>query len=70
MEHDTSPNLASVFHVQPLYVAFAHKIKMEVSPSVAQTGARLALDDATQQSQNVEVVTSSARSLDQLSRYL
>ena len=53
MEHDTSPNLASVVHVQPLYVSFAHKIKMEVSPGVAQTGARLALDDATQQSQNV-----------------
>ena len=53
MEHDTSPNLASVVHVQTFYVAFSHKIKMEVSPGVAQTGARLALDDATQQSQNV-----------------
>ena len=53
MEHDTSPNLFGVVHVHPLYVAVAHKSKMEVSPGVAQTGARLALDDATQQSQKI-----------------
>ena len=53
IEHDTSPNLSGVVHVHPFYVAIGHKSKMEVSPSVAQTGARLALDDATQQSQNV-----------------
>ena len=47
MEHDTSPNLFGVIHVHPLYVAIAHKSKMEVSPDAAQTGARLALDDAT-----------------------
>ena len=47
MEHDTSPNLFGVVHVHPLYVVVAHKSKMEVSPSVAQIGARLALDDAT-----------------------
>ena len=50
MEHDTFPNLSSVVHVHPLYVAVAHKSKMKVSPNVAQTGARLAQDDATQQS--------------------
>ena len=43
-----SPNLSEVIHVHPLYVVVAHKRKMEVSPSVAQTGARLALDNATQ----------------------
>ena len=48
MEHDTSPNLSGVVHVHSLYVGIAHKSKMEVSPGVAQTGARLALDDATQ----------------------
>ena len=53
MEHDTSPNLSSVVHVHPLYVAFAHKSKMKVSHSVSLTGARLALDDATQQSRNI-----------------
>ena len=53
MEHDTSTNLFEVVHVHPLYVVVAHKSKMEVSPIVAQTGARLALDDATQQSQNI-----------------
>ena len=53
MEHDTSPNLFSVGHVHPLYVVVAHKSKMEVSPSVAQTDARLALDDVTQQSRNI-----------------
>ena len=53
MEHDISPNLSGVVHVHPLYVAIAHKSKMEVSSAVAQTGARLALDDATQQSQNI-----------------
>ena len=48
-----SPNLSGVFHVHPLYVAITHKSKMEVSPGVARTGARLALDDATQQSRNI-----------------
>ena len=50
MEHDTSSNLSGVLHVHPLYVAIAHKSKIEVSPGVAQTGIRLSLDDATQQS--------------------
>ena len=45
-----SPNLSGVIHMHPVYVAIAHKSKMEVSPGVAQTSARLALDDATQQS--------------------
>ena len=53
MEHDTSPNLSGVVHVHPLYVAIAHKSKMEVSPGIAQTSARLALDNATQQSRNI-----------------
>ena len=53
MEHDTSPNLSGVVHVHPLYVAVAHKGKMEVYPGAAQTGARLALDDTTQQSRNI-----------------
>ena len=53
MEHDTSPNLSEVVYMHPLYVAVAHKNTMEVSPGVAQTGARLALDDVTQQSQNI-----------------
>ena len=48
MEHDTSLNLSSVFHAHPLYVAVTHKSKMEVSPGVAQTDLRLALDNATQ----------------------
>ena len=43
-----SPNLSGVVHVHPLYVAVAHKSKMKVSPGVAQTGTRLALDDSTQ----------------------
>ena len=47
MEHDTLPNLSEVVRVHPLYVVVAHKSKMEVSPGVAQTGTRLALDDAT-----------------------
>ena len=47
MWHDTSPNLSEFIHVHPLYVAIAYKSTMEVSPAVAQTGARLALDDAT-----------------------
>ena len=47
MEHDTSPNLSGVVHVHPLYVVVAHKSKMEVSPDVAQTVARLAPDDCT-----------------------
>ena len=53
MEHDTSPNLFSVVHVHPLYVVVSHKSKMEVSPDAAQTGTRLALDDATQHSRNI-----------------
>ena len=53
MEHDTLPNLSGVVHVHPLYVVVAHKSKMEVSPGAAQTGARLALDDATQSSRNI-----------------
>ena len=53
MEHDISSNLSEVVHVHPLYVVVAHKSTMEVSPTVAQTGTRLALDDPTQQSQNV-----------------
>ena len=47
MDHDTSPNLSKVVYVHPLYVVIAHKSKIEVSLGVAQTGARLALDDAT-----------------------
>ena len=42
-----SPNLSSVVYVNPLYIVVAHKSKMEVSPAVAQTGARLTLDNAT-----------------------
>ena len=53
MEHDTSPNLSSVIHGHPLYVVVAHKSKMKVSSGIALTGARLALDDATQQSRNM-----------------
>ena len=48
MEHDTSPNLSEVVHMHLLYVVVVHKSKMEVSLRVAQIGARLALDDATQ----------------------
>ena len=48
-----SPNLFGVVHVHQLYVAVAHKSKMKESPEVAQTSARLALDDATQQSRNI-----------------
>ena len=48
MEHETSPNLSGVVHVHQLYVVVAHKSKMEVSPGVAQTYIRLALDDAFQ----------------------
>ena len=48
MEHDTSPNLSKFVHVHPLYAVVAHKSIMEVSPSVTQTGARLALEDVTQ----------------------
>ena len=43
-----SPNISGVVHVHSLYVAIAYNNKMEVSPTIAQTGARLALDDATQ----------------------
>ena len=53
MEHDTSPNLVGVSHVHPLYVVVSHKSKIEVSPNAAQTGTRLALDNATQQSRNI-----------------
>ena len=53
MEHDTSSNLSGVVHVHPLYVVVAHKSKREVYPNVAQTGVRLTLDDATQQSRNI-----------------
>ena len=53
MEHDTLPNLSGVVHVYPLYVVVSHKSKIKVSPGVAQTGTRLALDDVTQQSRNI-----------------
>ena len=53
MEHDASLNLSGVVHVHPLYVAVAHKSKMEVSLGVAQIDARLAFDDATQHSRNI-----------------
>ena len=52
-EYDTSPNRAGVAHVHPLYVDVARKSKMEVSSDAAQISARLALDDGTQQSQNI-----------------
>ena len=45
-----SLNLSKVVHMRPLYVVVVHKSMMEVSLAVAQTGTRLALDDATQQS--------------------
>ena len=48
-----SPNLSGVIHVHPLYIVVGHKSKMEVSPGVALTSVRLALDDATQQSRNM-----------------
>ena len=48
-----SPNLSVVVLVHPLYVDVSHKSKKEVSPDATQTSARLALDDATQQSQNI-----------------
>ena len=53
MEHDTSPILSKFIHVHPLYVVVAHKSMIEVSPVIAQTSARLTLDDAIQQSQNI-----------------
>ena len=53
MKHETSPNLFELVHVHPLYVVVAHKSTIEVSPGVAQTGVRLALDNVTQQSQNI-----------------
>ena len=53
MEHDTSPIIYEFIHVHLLYVAVAHKSMMEVSPVIAQTSARLALDNATTQSQNI-----------------
>ena len=53
MEHDMSPNLSELVHMHSLYVAVSYKSRMEVSPVVAQTSSRLALDDATQQSQNI-----------------
>ena len=52
-EHDMLPNRADVAHAHPLYVVVVCKSKLEVSPGTAQTGARLALDDVTQQSQNI-----------------
>ena len=48
-----SLNRAGVVYVHPLYAAVARKSKLEVSPNASQTGARLALDDATQQSRNI-----------------
>ena len=42
-----SPNLSGVVHVHPHYVVVAHKSKMKVFPAVAQTGARLAMNNAT-----------------------
>ena len=48
MEHDTSPNLPEFVYVHQLYVVVTHKSTMEVSLAIAQTAARLALDDATQ----------------------
>ena len=65
-EHDTLPNRVGVVHMHPLYAVVARKSKLEVSPDASQTGTRLALDDATQQSRNISTVTSSARSPDQL----
>ena len=53
MEYGTLPNLSEFVHVHPPYVAVAHKSMLKVSPVVAQIGAKLALDDATQQSQNI-----------------
>ena len=47
MEHDASTNLSELVHVHPLYVDVAHKSTMEISPGVAQTSVRLALDDVT-----------------------
>ena len=47
MENDKSPNLFGGVLNHPLYVVVAHKEKMEVSLGVAQTSAKLALDDAT-----------------------
>ena len=69
-EHDTSPNRAGVVHVHPLYAAVVRKSKLEVSPDASQTGAELALDDATQQSRNISAVTSSSGSPNQLSKYM
>ena len=48
-----SPNLSEFVHMHALYVVVAHKSTMEVSPVVAQIVVRLALDDATQQSQDI-----------------
>ena len=53
MEHDTSLNLSEFVHMFPSYVVVVHKSTLEVYPTVSQAGARLALDDATQQSQNI-----------------
>ena len=52
-KHDTSLNRVGVVHVHPLYAAIARKSKLEVSPDGTQTDARLALDNATQQSRNI-----------------
>ena len=64
MEHDTSPNLFGFVHMHLLYIVVTHKSKMKVSHGATQTGARLTLDDATQQSRNIEVMTLSDRSPD------
>ena len=53
MEHDTSPNLSGVIHMHLFYIVVTHKSKMKVSLELAQIGARLTLDDATQQSRNI-----------------
>ena len=70
MVHDTSLNRVGVVHVHPLHANVAHKSKLEVSPVASQTAAGLSLDDATQQFRNISAVTSSAKSPDQLSRYM
>ena len=53
MKHDTLPNLSEFVNVHPPYAVVAHKSTLELSPTVAQTSARLALNDVTQQSQNI-----------------
>ena len=48
-----SLNRAGVARVHRLYVAYARKSKLEVSPDVAQTDAIRAPEDATQQYRNI-----------------